>query len=275
MPTTLKEMRNSVASAVKDRVSLIATGGSVSTLQDQLALTRFNDTLRGSQLYFSSGNNQGRLVTVISNNLNDSTVTFQPELDYPVQVGDRADLFNVMNTGFPFRDYDEAIRTVCSGRDRKNVKRSTIDIPTWVSDTGALTIPDGLIAVYAVEARFNDAGVDHVVDIPPARYRNSKGWFVEPATRQLVIGGSSRQVYDGDALTVLGYVPVGLPYEDADEILLDEEWVRFSAIAHLCMNRSGQHDRWAIEAMQKASAREAFVTPRIAPNTVWLLETTS
>lgn len=275
MPTTLQEMRNSVAGAVKDRVSLVATGGTDQTFQDVHGLVRFNDTLRGSQLYFSSGNNQGALVTVTANDLLGSTVTFQPALPYPVVAGDRADLFNVMNTGFPFRDYDEAIRTIVSGRRRKNVIRGSVTIPTWNAQTGTFTVPEPLVAVYGVEAHFNDGYDDHVVDIPPGRYRNTKGWFVEPATRQLSIGGSSRWDYEGDELNVLGLIARELPYEDSDEIFLDEEWVRFSAIAHLCMNKSSQHDRWAIEAMQKASAREAFVTPRIPPNTTWLLETTS
>ena len=61
------------------------------------------------------------------------------------------------------------------------------------------------------------------------------------------------------------------PEDDVDLIMIDEEYVRWACIAHLCMNKSPQHDRWAAEATTNMRNRESFATPILHRNTQFLV----
>lgn len=273
MPTSMMEMRNSVASAVKDRIHLIATGGTIATFEDQVELTDFDDTMAGAQLLVVSGLNVGQVVRVISNSQSTGTLSVQPNFANPILPGDEADLFRLHNRGFRVREYRDGIRTVVGGRDYKNLREVvSIIYPPFDSGIATTRIPAHLEAVYAVQSQLSP---DVVRDIRYSPWTNSNGWHVETATRQLTLSGSEARISHGTNLVILGYEVAPLPDLDTDLITLDEEWVRYSVIAHLCMNKSPVHDRWAIEAMQKAAAREPFVTPSLHSNTVFMRESTS
>jgi hypothetical protein len=272
MPTTMRQLRNNIADAAKDRLHLIATSGSTSTLIDPVELTDYDDTLAGSQLLFTTGSNEGAIVRVLSNSLSSTSLTFYPDVSNAVVAGDEADLFNISNKGFRVRQYNQAIQTVVGGRTYKNVVEATFSWEEFDADDATMDVSDAFIGIYDVQA---DLGYDIVRPIRWSPWNGGNGWWVDTATRTLRIGGSSAQISHGSTLTIHGYQAVNAPTADDDEIFLDEEYVRWACIAQLFMNKSPQHDRWAAEAITNMRNRESFVTPVLHRNTQFLNESSS
>lgn len=269
MPTTRMEMRNNVADAVKDRLHLVATTGSTTTFIDPVELTDFDNTLAGSHLLIVSGANAGRVVRVVSNSLSSYSLTFTPDLPDAIVEGDEADLFNISNKGFRPQQYNNAIKTIVGGRDYKNVRETSITLDTeFDADDPDYTLPDNFIAVYDVHV---DLGYNIIRPIRWSSWRMGNGWFVDTASRVLSIWGSEGTLAHGGTLTIYGYEVQPVPEEDDDLIMVDEEYVRWACIAHLCMNKSPQHDRWAAEATTNMRNRESFATPILHRNTQFLV----
>jgi hypothetical protein len=267
------EMRNNVADAVKDRLHLIASAGSTTTFIDPIELTDFDDTLAGAQMLVTTGSNAGSVVRVVSNSLSAFSLTFTPDLPNPIVEGDEADLFNLSNKGFRVQQYNNAIKTIVSGRGYKNVVESSYTFDTeFDADDPDQVIPDSFIGIYDVHA---DIGYNLITPVRYTPWRMGNGWFVDTANRTLSIWGSQGTLIHGGTLTIFGYEAVEAPTTDDGQIFLDEEYVRWACIAQLCMNKSPAHDRWAAEAITNMRQREQFVTPILHRNTQFLTESSS
>lgn len=277
MPSTLREIRTAVADLLKDRMELIATGGSTSTFQDTIELVQFDDTLVGSQILIESGANAGQLRTVTANVLSTQTLTLAPVLGSAIVAGVEASLYNLHGHGFSVRRYNSTIKSIVNSRDYKNaVDASYTFADPYDSRDPVLEVPADFIGIYAVQvalASYHDETIKY--DIKKARYPNSNGWYLEPATRELSINGRERLMAHDGTVTLLGIEPHPAPVDDDDTISLDFEWVLYSVAAQLCANKSPQHDRWAVEFLQKAAGRESFVVPEINANLVYLPESSS
>lgn len=264
MPTTKQALRRKVALDLRDLIVVRATGGSTSSIEDEVQLTAYDNSYAGSDILITKSDplNLGRVGRVLSSVLVTHSLTFTPELPVPIAKGDEAELYNILGNGYHLFDYNLMIETIVDDvRDLYRKHASTV-IPVYTLEE-PIPIPDDWIGVHTVRVR----GMGHTVKRSP--YEGGNGWTANRGARTISLWGRSSQMASGNTVELEGFVRHPPLVNDSDLCYLDAEWVRRKVAAALASRRNDRSmDQWAAEWERMAAGREPAVQTPLPPNTV-------
>ncbi len=220
------EVRQLAASRIGDRIELTATTeGDETTFVDAVRLVWEQDAYAGCDFVLTGGvdANIGETRYVVSSSDADHAVSLGAALPAGTLTGDKADLYNIHETGGAVPEWNTWINAAIADAAQRTHTRLTVPLTgTFSTLTGAMTLPDRLR--YASRVIYVDA--DGVTQYPARGARHAAdGWRFDAANRLLIVEGSLASQMDGRAVSVTGWGPPEPLEDDSDETDLSPRWL--------------------------------------------------
>jgi len=259
MGSTLFDLRLGVLGLIGDSDELEATEvGGLAVFIDEMNLVREDGTLVGRHLIFDpTSSNPGLTRRVVANKKVESSITLHKDLPLPAQVGDRAVLINYRDQGMSKakvdRNINAAIRACAANYLVPNV------VTVGSSFSGRSPVLDASAfrggGVAAVDVK--DADTGEWIELPLMDWRDS----VDQWALTVTIGDSARRYADTKSVRIRGYSKPGQLVSDADETIIDYEWLVLQAAANCHMELArrrmdpASNERWGQYRQDMADER--------------------
>lgn len=267
MSLTRRDLRRKIAGDMRDLLLLTAhSGSSENLIVDRTELGDFDNTLVSSQLMATSGPNAGHIARVTGSSQSGKSISFDPPLPAPPEVGDEFELVNLRGTGFRFQEYHRVIDSIVgANRDRWLVTENS-DPLAFTPDAPFLPLPDHWRGIFGVSVVLPD-GSDY--PFKPARNEGARGWHCDRATRTVTFGGSDIDLAMSGPVILHGLIPHPDLADDDDVLYMDNEWVALQAASKLAQRRGDREwNQWAVEWARMASGERPAKLFRYPANTV-------
>lgn len=154
---------------------------------------------------------------------------------------------------------------------------ATAELGVFAKESPTLAIPTAFVAVTGVD--YYDASLPYYVDwtaLDRARSRNGPGYWVDKATRQLLISGDPRRALDTKTVRIRGYIKESALENDTDVTNLNAEWI-IARVKELMWDQlSTRADNIQVamskvaQFRQEAMVKRTMVVPRRAANVDWV-----
>ncbi len=273
MGSTRAELRRTIANQLGDFYPVIVTqAGTTGNMFDNFNLAGETNKFKGMQVLVTDADaqNVGRITTVTHSDEATRSISFEPPLPDPMQVGDTAELYNFKSRGSTVQQYNQAINTaILQAREQHAVIPYTVTLTnSFLRTSPYIAIPDIFTHIVTVDA-LNARG---------ATVRLKAGdMMVDRFSRSIEVHRRGVNQLHGLALRLRGYVAPNLLENDADWTGLDAEWILNEVKAQLLERRMaagepvGQQDRLFLQERNEASGKRAVILTRVAPNTIRLV----
>lgn len=267
---SLSELRAAIGRIMGELTPVVATGGSVNTIQDTRNLYDDDDSFEGQEIVFTSAaaGNIGKVNRVIGNDMATATLTFYPDLPDPIVAGDRAEIYNLRGIGIRVHEIDGALNDAIKVAAGMGGQRLAADLSAFSEDTPYATIPavfDWIIAVEVYSAN------GEWVDVTRSLANRGGGFALDRANRRIELIGAAARRADGYQIRVRG---LGRPtplLDPEDRTMVDYEWITKQAIASLLWTkytRDPSLERAATTAKEDADAIRAKCLPGRRANAI-------
>ena len=264
--TDLRTLRRMVARVMGDHKMVTATSGSTTTISDPFDLVDNLDHYRGAELVCVTGHpsNVGLKRKVVSSSYEQYTITFIPALPEPVEAGDTFDIYNFGQVPMTIQQYTQAINDAIRMAFPANTVGIVMNLESPLLD-GVIPIPAQFTHINGVSWK----SVDDWYSIPPSRFQEEGGWFVDQASRTLTFGGAYGYELKEKAVRIYGETRAPELVLETDVTTTDAEWIVDQAVSLLLHGRMDQ-TTFAIGQARGNRAdqlRSKMMRPR-KPNTV-------
>lgn len=267
MSLTRRELRRKIAGDMRDLLILTAhEGSSTNMIVDRTELGGSDNTFVSSQIMCVTGPNTGHVARVTGSSQAGRSVSFDPQLPTPPQVGDEFELVNLRGTGFRFQEYHRVIDSIVgANRDRWLVRENSEPI-RFRPGAPYIPLPDHWLGIYGVSLILPDGS-----DIPfkPARNEGARGWHCDRGSRTVSFGGTDLMLAADQDVVLHGLIPHPMLEDDDDVLLMDNEWVALQAASKLAQRRGDREwNQWAVEWARMAAGERPAKLFRYPANTV-------
>lgn len=270
---TRKQLRRWVGEAIGDCIVLTATDdGTNQSFIDDNNLDGPNNAYNGFDLYVVGGTalNRGQRRRITSSTQSASRVNWNKPLPADTAEGDEAELWNVRGIGIKATEVNNAIDWALAAASKHVLIPIQADVTdTFDQDSPRITLPAAITrGMYQVS--WTD-GEDVVRTIDRANDPYDEGWYYDPASGTVIIGGSYRSRMDGFTVTVSGFgIPASLS-SDSDTTDVDPEWLVAEATRRVIAQiriRNPEAAGWLPPAWQESDRKRPYASGRGYPNTV-------
>lgn len=272
MPLNRRDLRRKVAGDLRDIMVVTAhEGSSTNMIVDPVELSYFDNTLVSSQLLCSrsvNAANVGHVARVTGSSQTGKNISFDPPTPQPVSPGDEFELVNLRGTGFRLQDYTLQINSYVQQEAHRYPRKVSSELMTFNALDPDLPIPEGWIAIYGVTVVL-PGGIWG--KIKPTRALGARGWWADPSSMSVVIGGSDAALCDGQQILLDGLESHPLLEDDDSPCYMDAEHLELTVASKLAQRRGGNEwSQWAIEWSRNAAGIRPAKLFRYPANTVML-----
>lgn len=275
--TTRRDLRRMVLAKVGDLVLTTATANTGSSIWTDMDTLVGGDAGRwaGREMLITSGTpaNVGQVRYINASN-KQGTLQFARALPFPVFAGDEAEIVNTRGGGFTFQEVHAALNHC--------LRVANIQTPI-TAELGAFDVAG---RTFEIPSEFNEIHTVQYHDpldtrdtgwqtLHSSRSAGHDGWYVEPATRSLVISGRSGHMLDGHTVRIYGLGLAPPLIDDEDTAAVHPEWLVNAAAAFLLMQAIGgpraltpEWERKGNYFQQIADSLIDRTRPRRRPNSV-------
>ena len=274
---TRRQLRRMVLAKVGDLVLTTATQDSGSSTWTDLDTLVGGDSGRyaGREMLMTAGTpaNIGQ-IRYIAASSKQGTLQFSRALPFPVFAGDEAEIVNTRGGGFTFQEVHNALNHCLA------VANVTVPL---VAEAGAFDVTGRTIVIPEM---FQE--IDTVQWLDPTDTRSTgwqtlhsgrsagyDGWYVDTASRELIISGRSGHMVNGMTVRIYGRGRAQPLVNDDDMIDVHPEWLVNAAAAFLLLQAVGgpraltpEWERKGNYFQQIADSLIDRTRPRRRPNTV-------
>jgi len=273
MGSTRAELRRTIANQLGDFYPVTVTQvGTTNNMFDSYNLAGETNKFKGMQVLVLDADpqNVGKIATVTYSDEVSRSISFEPPLPAPMQVGDTAELYNFKSRGSTIQQYNQAINTaILQAREQHAVIPYTVTLTSaFLRTSPYIDIPGIFTHIVTVDALNARGGT---VRLKPG------DMMVDRFSRSIEVHRRGVNSLHGLTLRLRGYVAPNLLNSDTDQTSLDAEWILNEVKAQLLERRMaagepvGQQDRLFLQERNEASAKRAVILTRVAPNTVRLV----
>lgn len=274
--TSRLEVRRMLLARVGDLKLLRATAnGATKTFIDAINLTGENNAYVDRQAYFAAGTpaNVGLTRRVDGSSKTLRSIGFGLDLPAATQTGDEVELINTRGIGFTIDDAHQAINSaMVIARTVTSVPIRTEPAAAFDADAGTVAVPWEWSEVSNIQWQ-DEAGAWRAIRKAPRT--GGDGWSVDPAMREVIVGGRAGQRIDGRPVRLFGYSKPAPLHSDTDRTPVNPDWLVAEAIANLLdaaalSYPSRERERAADRARRDANGLRYMLATHFAPNTVKL-----
>lgn len=267
---TRKELRRMIARDLGDYYEWVATDpGTESSITDRVHFARQLHHFRGMEVTVLQGAryNIGQSRTVQGSSAESQTITFAPELNSRIAVGDSGELHDYRGNGWTFAEKNEAINAAI---DRAGEWQAVVSLAVDLPDAFRRAQP----FIDIPEPMTHFAGVEYTDRRGYRRRLAPKDWRATAGFASVEVRGQAIHDLDGRSLRLLGFARPGRLLTDEQRTSVPAEWLVMEAKAILQEGdisssvQPGNRDRLFNASRSGADARRTMTAVRFPPNTI-------
>lgn len=269
--TSRRDLRRKIggASGLGDYELTISTLPGNQTFTDVNRLFLPTGAYDGRELYIATGPNRGQNRYVTGNSAANRSLSVDPLFPTENPIGTEGELWNRQGSGWHYWEVDAVINDIITEA------RTGTWIPQTIAQTSAfdplspyIPIPPTFSHIFGV-GWADEAGLWQAEG--PADYPGGPGWFADPATGQIVLGGTAAANAASHLTQIRGYGPLAELESDDDVTPLNPEWLVKEAVSRLLLMALGRRPENQVKypaSKRRADESRGFAMHRPNPDTV-------